>query len=173
MINKSELRKILIEKRRTIDTNSLSKVICEKITKLEVYKSAKTIFAYYPLPYEVDISVLFKDKTKNWFLPKVSGEDMEFYRYTLGDKLVKGKFGVYEPVSDNISDLLPDLIIVPALSVDKNNYRLGYGKGFYDRFLAKYEKKQPLTLTPIFSELVVCSLPVDNFDKKIDIIITD
>ena len=79
MINKSELRKILIEKRKTVKTDRLSKIICEKIRKCELYKNARNIFAYYPLPYEVDIKLLFEDKTKNWFLPKVNGENLEFY----------------------------------------------------------------------------------------------
>ncbi|MBQ7450370.1 5-formyltetrahydrofolate cyclo-ligase, partial [bacterium] len=63
-------------------------------------------------------------------------------------------------------------IIVPALSVDKNHYRLGYGKGYYDRFLNNFSVL-PKTLTPIFSELIIEKLPRESHDKKIDIIITD
>ena len=172
MISKSELRKKLIEKRKTIDTDSLSEAICEKIKALEVYKNSINIFAYYPLPYEVDIKSLFEDKTKNWYLPKVNGENMEFYEYKIDDTLKKGAFGVLEPSLDKICNKNPDLIIVPALSVDKAGYRLGYGKGYYDRYLNKF-KSQIKTLCPIFSDLLIDVLPKENHDKNVDIVLTE
>ena len=172
MISKSELRKILIEKRKTIDTDGLSKIICEKIKDLEIYKNSKNIFAYYPLPYEVDIKSLFEDKTKNWYLPKVSNENMEFYEYKIGDTLKKGAFEVLEPSIDKICNKNPDLIIVPALSVDKAGYRLGYGKGYYDRFISNLKCHVP-TLVPIFSELLIDVLPKEKHDKNVDIVLTE
>ena len=173
MINKSDLRKILIDKRKTLDTKSLSDIICKNITELEIYKKAKNIYAYYPLPYEVDITKCFEDRTKNWFLPKVRGENLEFYKYSFGDKMKRGCFGVMEPDCTELSDIVPDLIIVPALSADKNNYRLGYGKGYYDRFISNYSTSVPVTLTPIFSEKKNEKLPICHYDKKIDYIITE
>ena len=64
-----------------------------------------------------------------------------------------------------------DVIIVPALAADKNNNRLGYGKGFYDRFISKYSKIHTITAIP--KELLFDKLPVNNFDMKIDTVITD
>ena len=172
MISKSELRKILTEKRKTIDTNSLSKIICEKIMENDVYKNAKNIFAYYPLPYETDIKPLFEDKTKNWFLPKVNGENLDFYEYKIGDKLKQGAFGVYEPCGEKPFIYYPDLIIVPALSVDKEGFRLGYGKGYYDRLISSLKYSVP-TLVPIFSEFLTDTLPKEKHDKKIDVVVTE
>lgn len=170
MISKTELRKQFIEKRKLLDTKILSNLICKKILMTEVYKNSKNIFAYYPKTYEVDISLLLEDKTKNWFLPKVEGNNLQFYKYS--GELKKGVFGVYEPLNSSPAEIIPDLIIVPALCVDKTGYRLGYGKGYYDRFLSGYNNP-PKTLTPIFSELVIEKLPVEATDKKIDIIICE
>ncbi|MBQ7450772.1 hypothetical protein IJS77_05080, partial [bacterium] len=100
MISKTDLRKLLSEKRRTLDTKILSGIICEKIKTQKEYIEAKNIFSYYPKPFEVDIIPLLKDKNKIWFLPKTSGDEMLFYEYKYGDNLAKGDFGVYEPVSD-------------------------------------------------------------------------
>lgn len=172
MISKIDLRKKLIKKRKTLNTKILSNLVCEKIMTQKEYIEAKFIFAYYPKSFEIDITPLFKDENKKWFLPKTDGEDLKFYEYKFGDELIKGDFGVYEPVIDTETTIIPDLIIVPALSVDKNNYRLGYGKGYYDRFLNSFYSP-PKTLTPIFSELIVEKLPTEPHDRKIDIVITE
>ena len=168
MISKTELRKQLLNKRKTLNTKILSNLICKKITDLKQYKTAKNIFAYYPKAYEVDISPLFEDNKKNWFLPKVIDNDMEFIEYHLGDNLIKSEFGVLEPIGEKTL-IKPDLIIVPALSADKKGYRLGYGKGFYDRFL---EKQICTSISPVFSDLMVEALPIEKHDKKINIIVS-
>lgn len=172
MISKIDLRKKLLEKRKELKTEILSDLICKKILNNEIYIKAKNIFAYYPKEFEVDIKQLFKDTSKNWYLPKTIENDLIFYEYKSGDKLIKGNFGVYEPKSGMKTNIIPDLIIVPALSVDKNNYRLGYGKGYYDRFLTRFNKC-PLTLVPVFSELIIENLPKETHDKKVDFVITE
>lgn len=173
MNSKTDLRKEILDKRKKLNTKNLSLLICQNIVKNEIYKNAKIIFAYYPMTYEADISLLFEDNSKQWFLPKVFGDDMQFFEYKIGDALKKSKFGVLEPeINDTPTNAIPDLIIVPAVSVDINNYRLGYGKGYYDRFLSQFDV-QPKTLTPIFSNLIQQDLPKEKHDKKIDIIITE
>ena len=174
MISKIDLRKKLIQKRKTLETKVLSDLICKKILEQEIYIKAKNVFAYYPKSFEVDVTPLFEDESKKWFLPKVKGENLIFCEYKFGNELVEGEFGVYEPAG-MMTDIIPDLIIVPALSVDKNNYRLGYGKGYYDRFLSEYIEKDccPPTLVPIFSDLIVENLPVERHDRKIDFVNTE
>ena len=172
MISKINLRKKLLQKRKTLNTMVLSNLICEKIKLEKVYIEAKIIFAYYPKLFEVDITPLFKDKSKKWFLPKTTENNLIFYEYKYGDELIKEKFGVFEPKPVNKAKNIPDLIIIPALGVDKNNYRIGYGKGYYDRYLTEF-KNPPATLTPIFSDLIVSNLPVETHDKKIDFIISE
>ena len=159
-----------MELRKSLNTKVLSDKICAKIKMIKEYKDAKTVFAYYPKPYEVDISPLFEDKTKQWFLPKVEGDELEFYEFR--GELILGKFGVYEPMGGTPAKITPDLIIVPALCVDEKGFRLGYGKGFYDRFLVRFSK-QPKTLTPIFSKLIIKTLPKQAHDKPVDIVVDE
>ena len=173
MISKTDLRKQLLEKRKNLNTKELSSLICKKIIRHKAYKSSKNIFAYYPKSFEVDITPLFEDESKKWFLPKVYGENLYFFEYKMGDDLAEGKFGIKEPINSEKTNIIPDLIIVPALAIDKKYYRLGYGKGFYDRYLRDFKENCPTTITPIFSDLIVEALPADNFDKKIDIVITE
>ena len=173
MISKTDLRKQLIEKRKTLDTRVLSDLICQNIEKTTQFQIAKNIFAYYPKPFEVDITPLFKNKKKNWFLPKTVGENLQFFKYKSGDELILGEFRVMEPKTDIPTKIIPDLIIVPALSVDKRGFRLGYGKGFYDRFLAEFMDEKPLTLTPLFSDLLTDFLPCESYDKKIEVLVTE
>jgi 5-formyltetrahydrofolate cyclo-ligase len=111
---------------------------------------------------------LFNDN-KNFYLPKVDGEELLVCPYV--NDLQKSHFGIYEPCSKPVNAEILDLVIVPALMCDKNGYRLGYGGGFYDRFINKYGQNFK-TLCPVPKELFVENLSVDKFDKKVDFIIT-
>lgn len=84
--------------------------------------------------------------------------------------LKKSKMGIYEPCTAPVEPNILDLIFVPALLVDKKGYRLGYGGGFYDRFLKQYPNIK--TIVPIEKELMIDKLPHENFDIKISQIIT-
>lgn len=172
MISKTDLRKQLIEKRKTLNIKELSALVCENIKINPLYINSKNIFAYYPKEYEVDISPLFQNLQKNWFLPKTIGETLAFYEYKYTEQLIEGKFNVKEPKTTVKTNVFPDLIIVPALSVDEKKFRMGYGKGYYDRFLSGFDNS-PKTIVPIFSALIVNSLPIEQHDKKVDWVISE
>ncbi|MBR2526366.1 5-formyltetrahydrofolate cyclo-ligase, partial [bacterium] len=87
-----------------------------------------------------------------------------------GDTLNESPFKTKEPQTKPENPDIIDLIILPALAADKNNFRLGYGKGYYDRLLSKTTAK---TILPIAKELVFENLPVESHDKQVDIVITD
>ena len=105
---------------------------------------------------------------KNFYLPKVNGDELSVCPYSFGDELTESEFGTSEPKSPPMNPDFLDLIFVPALMVDKDFYRLGYGCGFYDRFLSK-NAKNTIKIVPIPSALLVDSLPHDEFDFQIDI----
>ncbi len=171
MENKKELRKKAKEIRKNIDIKSVSKVIVEKISNIEDFKIAKNIMIFYPLENEIDLlGLVEKNPDKNFYLPRTNGETMEACSFNIGDKLLKGAFNVCVPTTNKINPQILDLIFTPALMVDKNNYRLGYGKGFYDRFLKETNAK---TIVPISKKLIVEKLPIEEHDKKVDFIITD
>ena len=164
---KEELRKEIKAKRKLLNIDC--QMLVEKLTKTQEYKLAKNIMIFYPLKDEVDLLSLLKDKAKKFYLPKIDGENLLCCPYGEGDELCVSCFKTFEPVTEACDKNIVDLVIVPALCCDKNNYRLGYGGGFYDRFLGKYPKA--VTVVPIAKELCVEKLPREDYDMKTDFII--
>ncbi len=169
MDNKSDLRVKAKELRKSLDINIISAKFVEIIRKENFYKKSKNILLFYPLKYEINLLSLLEDD-KNFYLPKVNGNDLLICPYKIGDKLEKSNFSINEPCASPVSADNIDLVFVPALMVDNAKYRLGYGGGFYDRFMEKYP--DILTVSPIPKELFVKELPHDIHDKSVDIVIS-
>lgn len=148
----------------------ISVLLTEKVRQREEYKSAKNIMLFYPTKYEVNLLGLLSDEKKFYF-PRVAGNDLQVCPYEPGEKLKKSGFNISEPCSEPVNSKMLDLIIVPALMVDKHGYRLGYGGGFYDRFLSS--NNGIVTLCAIPKSLYVDELPHEKFDICIDIVITE
>ena len=88
------------------------------------------------------------------------------------DVLFVNKYGILEPLKSK--KIIPDIILVPLLAFDKNKNRLGYGKGFYDKYLKKMiKKKKILTVGVAFSFQKYHKLPTNNKDVKLDYILTE
>ena len=106
-------------------------------------------------------------------LPVVGDSNqMNFFNWSSGTHLKVNNMGIPEPVSTKI--LYPDLILVPLVGFDKNKFRLGYGGGYYDRYIEKVSKiKKFKTVGLSFSFQEIEKLPVNKFDKKLDFIITE
>ena len=145
---------------------SLSLLLAEKLKQTEEYKNAKNIMIFYPMKDEVNLLSLLDDETKTFYLPKIDGKNLICCRYKKGEPLCESSFHTKEPVKENACT--PDLVIVPALACDKNNCRLGYGKGFYDRFLGANKIK---SIVCIPKQLVVETIYPDEFDIPVDKII--
>ena len=136
----------------------------------------KTIGGYYPINYEFDcLPVLKKFAEKNFLisLPVISASNqMNFFNWSSDAHLKINSMGIPEPVSKKI--VYPDLILVPLVGFDKNKFRLGYGGGYYDRYIEKVDKfKKFKTIGLSFSFQEIKKLPVNKFDKKLDFIITE
>ncbi len=169
---KNQLRKIALEKRKNLPVKEYGEKIIQQLFSLEEYKKAKNIICYYPLKYEVNTLLCLEDTSKNWFLPKVNGANLDICPYCK-EKIKSGSYNIKEPLTDKILSYQNiDIIIIPAVAADKNGYRLGYGKGFYDRFLYS-SKINALKIMLIYSDLLFSTIYPETFDKKADIIITD
>lgn len=177
---RSEYKKIrnrIGEQKRKAD----SFMICKRIEALKAFKESKNILLYSPFGSEADINELFDIAIragKNVFFPKcelVDGKnDMIFYRIDSQDKLETGYMGISEPDIHNHHleklDGNPDLIIVPLLVFDEDMNRMGYGKGFYDRFLLENDCKTSIGVA--FDEQKSDKVICDDNDVKLNMIVT-
>lgn len=169
-MNKQSLRKWAKDIRSKLDMKSVSEALVFKLRQTEEYKKAKNIMIFYPLKDEVNLLSLINDKSKTFYLPKIDGENLLCCRYEEGTELCESCFHTMEPTSDSVNKSIMDLIIVPALAVDKNNYRLGYGGGFYDRFLGVNNDIKSIVCMP--KELIVDTIYPETCDIPVDIILT-
>jgi len=148
-----------------------------KIIKKKNNKRKTNISLYYPNNFEVNIlKILDIDffKNFNFSLPIVKkNKEMQFCRWKKGDILQINKFGIPEPKL--LKQINPDVILVPLLAFDKNKNRIGYGRGYYDKFLNKCLKKRKklLSVGIAFSFQKHHNLPVDQRDFNLDHILTE
>ena len=147
-----------------------------KIVKKYKYKK-KNNSLYYPISYELNILNIVNVKffkNFNFLLPIIKkNHSMYFCEWKKNDVLRLNSLGVPEPIKSKI--ITPDIILVPMLAFDKNKTRLGYGKGFYDRYLnsLKRKKKRSLAIGIAFYFQKYNKLPTNKNDFKLDYIITE
>lgn len=151
-------------------------IIFNKLTQSEVFNNAKILFIYVSKNTEVDTIKIIKyalslDKTV--CVPKcLENSQMKAYKIKSFDDLEIGKFNILEPksYSKEIDKINIDLAVIPCVTCDVDNNRLGYGKGFYDRFLVNTAmKKVCLCRKQVLQE----KIPVDKNDVKMDVVLTD
>lgn len=176
---KKELRKKLMDKQHNLDPmykESASKEILEVLKKQKDYLLAGTIFIYVGQETEVNTTLIIQDalaKGKRVLVPKtVSLGHMEACEIDSMEDLSPGLHGILEP-KDLAYQMDPgkiDIAFVPCVAFTKEGYRLGYGGGFYDRFLPRGRFKRILVA---FSEMEEDALPRDVFDEKVHGILTE
>ena len=149
-----------------------------QLLKKKKKNTINTLSLYYPSNYEVNVLSFFqlikKIKIKT-LLPVIKPKNqMNFVEWQYLDPLKVNEFGILEPCLAN-KPLFPDFMLVPLLAFDSNNNRLGYGKGFYDKFLNKFLKRKNKikTIGVAFSFQKYNKLPVSNLDIKLDYILTE
>ena len=97
---------------------------------------------------------------------------MEFFRWSTKDPLAINKYGIPEPISDKI--VYPNILLVPLVAFDKNFNRIGYGGGFYDRYIKRIKKnKSIITIGLAFSFQKVKKIPINKHDIKLDFVVSD
>jgi 5-formyltetrahydrofolate cyclo-ligase len=174
-MEKDELRKkYLVIRDNVIDKENKSRIIFNKIINHEYYKNAKVIAIYNSFKSEVDTKYLINyslNNNKIVLLPRIEKDNMNFYRIDSLNNLVKNKYGIDEPINNNLynkEDI--DLMIVPGIVFDKNNNRIGYGKGYYDKYL---KNSSIYTIGILYSEQLIDNIEVTNNDIKLNEIITN
>ena len=143
----------------------------------KIYKKNLNFSIYYPSYFEVNVLKLINsnlNKKIKILLPVVNNSQMQFYKWEPYDSLKINNFGMLEPFLSS-HDIIPDVMLVPLLAFDNQKNRLGYGKGFYDKYLTKYLKsnRKILSIGIAFSFQNHNKLPVSNHDIKLDYILTE
>ena len=170
-MNKEELRREILAKRKAMASPALSAAICQRASRLPVFCKASTVMLYYSAHSEVDTSLLFalsEKAGKKICAPRVLDEATMEAAYVDEGGLQRGNFGIWEPTGKVAKNI--DLVIVPGVVFDKQGHRIGYGKGYYDRFL---RDRKVATLGLAYACQVVPEIPAEPHDVKLDMIITE
>lgn len=174
-MNKQILRNKYKEIRKNIkNKEALDNKIFNKIIELKEYKESKMILIYVSLKDEVDTFKLIEHSLrigKKVAVPKCEGDNIVFYNINTLSDLQEGSFRILEPKTNEIiNDFSDSICIIPGIAFDKENNRIGYGRGFYDRFLEKYDGTK-IGLT--YAECICDRIDSEINDIKMDIVITD
>lgn len=156
----------------------LCAMISENLFALAQYKTAKRLLCYVSTDIEVDTSFIIERAWRDGkavAVPKcIAGtRNMDFYLIHSRLDLERGAFGVWEPVAarcEKLTDFNTGLCLVPALMYDAQGYRLGYGKGYYDRFLSGFSG---ITAGIAYEFALTELLPHGKYDKSTELIITE
>tara|TARA_Y100001958_G_C21190227_1_gene518518 strand:- start:875 stop:1426 length:552 start_codon:yes stop_codon:yes gene_type:complete len=179
MQQKNQLRKkyFYLRKKKYHDIDKVIFIPLLKLIRSRLKKNFIKIALYYPSNFELNVLKLLEFKSilaQNILLPVINKNNlMNFFPWKKNEVLFVNKFGILEPSKSKTK--IPDVMLVPLLAFDKNKYRLGYGKGFYDRYLNKYLKqfKNILTVGVAFSFQKHHKLPINKNDVKLDFVITE
>lgn len=138
-----------------------------------VFQEAKNIFIYHSMPDEVNTVEFIKKwwGQKQFYLPVTSKSEINFKKYIADTQLQRSAYGIYEPEGEIFTDYKKiDLIIVPGVAFDRMQNRMGYGKGYYDRFLPKVKAPK---LGVCFDFQLLDRLPTGNDDVKMDYVVSE
>ena len=176
-MNKFKLRSKILKIRKKNSNKNLEINLSKFFSFLKINKlKSKNIGGYFPSNFEIDdlkILEMMEKKNFNISLPVIKeNNQMNFLKWSKNDPLKINKFGIPEPISSKIIN--PDILLVPLVSFDGKLNRLGYGGGFYDRYIEKIEKvKKVIKIGLAFSYQKIKKVPTNKFDKRLDFIITE
>jgi len=183
-MNKSEIRKAISKRRKSMSENEVkekSKIIIDKLMNTEEFKKAENLMVFLSFDNEVYTFNLIEKAMsmgKKVIVPYTVKETFEIIPTLLKnmeEDLKVSKYGYMEPKKDKIQQILEENIhmtVVPGLAFDKKMNRIGFGKGYYDRYLAK-TRKESKNIALAYEYQVLEEIPTDDFDVKMDCIITE
>ena len=176
-MNKSSIRKKILKLRKKNYSKNLS-ISFFKLSKLLEKKKfkSKIIGGYYPFNYELDIlNILDAFEKKNYIisLPKIAKKNkIDFFQWTFKEPLKINKFGIPETTSKK--KIYPNILLIPLVGFDDQLNRLGYGGGYYDRYLSKVQDKDKIIKISVgFSFQRIKKIPINKHDIKLNYVMTE
>jgi 5-formyltetrahydrofolate cyclo-ligase len=180
MTEKATLRRSLLKQRQTMsqeEWRNSSDRLCTALQQSDLFRRATTVLAYFSIRNEPDLSSLFHLEAYRWGFPRCVGKEIAWHHWSPNETmpLQAGAFGIQEPHPESpmLSADEVDLILVPAVACDRQGHRLGYGGGFYDRFLSTPEWMNKPTIGIVFSHSLLEALPRDDWDCPLTAVCTD
>ena len=176
-MSKIKLRKkFLIQRKNNFNSSNINFSLLNKILKKFKIIKTKRIGAYYPINYEIECFKIIKKLEilgHKISLPVINKKNkMDFFEWSFDNPLRVGKFGI--PVPHNTKKVYPDVLLVPLVAFDRHNFRLGYGGGYYDRYIKKISNiKKIITIGLAFSFQKIYKIPINETDEKLDFILTE
>jgi 5-formyltetrahydrofolate cyclo-ligase len=140
---KDNIRQLLLEKRLSLskkDRDTYAASLIQKIKAHPLYQKAKVVGLFSPIKNEPDLLPLLKEK-KRWLLPKVVGMSLIYVHKDQTTPMIKSSLGILEPEGNQDEASSLDLIIIPGIAFDLKGNRIGFGKGYFDRFLSTQSSK--------------------------------
>ncbi len=180
-MEKNEIRKSIKDLKKHLpesDQKGYSERILEQLYNIPEFKKCKMIFSYVSFNQEVITTSLIKtafEHGKKTAVPKITNEGMKFFFINSFEDLKPGVLGILEPTTKEEAIPAPleeNLVIVPGLAFDEHKNRIGYGKGYYDSFFAKYQSYPLIKIALAYDFQILKKVPADDFDIKVDSIIT-
>jgi 5-formyltetrahydrofolate cyclo-ligase len=184
--SKHLLRRQFLHQRRALEIEvwqHQSDLLCDRLTDCTQFIKAQTILAYQSCRQEPSLDYLFTHTDKQWGLPRcVAGvaspaenHKLVWHRWQPAEKLRTGSYGILEPYPDTplLDPEQIDLILVPAVAIDRYGYRLGYGGGYYDRLRADPRWRKIPTIGIVFDFAYVDRLPIEPWDLPLDAVCTE
>lgn len=173
-MDKAEIRKEMVAKRAKLDAKEADlasrRIAVNLFDQIEILESREIGF-YHPMKGEVDTTQMIRKALllgKTVFLPKTTREGIKFYEFDGEfERLVKGQLGILEPAGTGNGE--PETVVVPGLAFDLEKYRVGFGKGYYDAYLAKH---RPFAIGVCYDWQLVNKLPHEKWDVRMDRLIT-
>lgn len=172
---KNEMRRFFLNLRREIGDERIEKYsekIYQNLIKTDLYKNANTIFVYVSMDKEINTEKIIKkalEDKKEVYVPFIVEKSMKANKLKKYEDLIEGKFKIKTTRSD-ISIENPDLSLVPGLTFDKSKNRIGYGGGYYDKFLAN---SKTTSLGLFASPFESIEIPTEEYDIALDYILTE
>ena len=175
-MDKKALRREIREKKRAMTEEEIvdrSEKLGQLFVQSEAYRKAKTVYGYLPYNQEVRTVPMLEQALrdgKRVAVPKIYGDTMKFLYLDDLSKVEKNDMGIPEPIADTpVAEDKTALVLMPGLAFTEQGDRMGYGGGFYDRFLAE-EPDHP-TLALCYDFQMVDSLPTEEFDIPVDTVL--
>lgn len=172
---KQQLRKLALEYRNNLSKSGMSSInsskIVNKILSSSDFINSTHIAIYMPIKGEVDLTPLLSAEGKYFYIPKCVNNNLEFGLFDKNN-LIRGQFNIIEYTGKSINPDILDLVYIPCLMANKSGYRLGYGRGFYDRFFNQYNLKAKKIIVT-YNDLISDEFVQDEYDYKCDCVISE